>query len=292
MGNKGSANTSEKLGLMGISVHYLSNQFMREVRNADFDETSKIYDIVDFVIRKKGANVVCPIEKIRGAAYVHSILKMYVGKADIMLSYAWGDSIGDIVDTLVGYCTEANLNQKNTFVWICCLCSNQHSDKIVPLDNFRLVFDWRMKEIGHVLVVMAPWQSPTYLTRVWCLFEIFMATENGCNVTITMPTRERNKFMSSMRSDGGVDQVSNLFTALGSIDITKADALQESHRKNILHLIKNEVGYDNFNVKVSGLMRKWALGVVQAFTIYEQVIENDHSSTETSKWVTFLTSEN
>lgn len=71
---------------------------MQQVKVTKFNTSSKIYqleDLNDFdnngLIRKKGANVECPIDGKKAAAYVHSIIDP---NAQIMLSYTWGYTIG------------------------------------------------------------------------------------------------------------------------------------------------------------------------------------------------------
>lgn len=39
-----------------------------------------------------------------------------------------------------------------------------------------------LKNIGHMLAMMAPWKAPIYLTRVWCIFEMYVAYSNNCQV--------------------------------------------------------------------------------------------------------------
>lgn len=41
--------------------------------------------------------------------------------------------------------------------------------------------------IGHVLAMMAPWNEPFDLTRIWCAFELYTANEDQVDVTIVMP---------------------------------------------------------------------------------------------------------
>ncbi len=62
-----------------------------------------------------------------GAAYIDCIPGAdNVGPADFLLSYCWQYTIGDIVECLVSYCEENDLDEKRTYAWICCLCNNQH----------------------------------------------------------------------------------------------------------------------------------------------------------------------
>ena len=72
-----------------------------------------------------GANVTCPRDGRDGTAYCDAIDSCDVGKAQYMLSYTWGYTIGDIVESLSAYCEQNNLDQRRTFVWICCMCINR-----------------------------------------------------------------------------------------------------------------------------------------------------------------------
>ena len=84
-----------------------------------------------------------------------------------MLSYAWGYSFGDIVDTLVDFCKTNKLSTESTYIWICAFCNNQHRvvERDVPFEDFKFVFNNRVKGIGHILAMMTPWEDPGYLKR-------------------------------------------------------------------------------------------------------------------------------
>jgi len=267
------------LGLLGISVSYLANELMQEVKEANLDTSSRIYELEDLqdvdnngLIRRKGADVECPIDGKKGAAYVHSIHDPdAVGTAEIMLSYAWGYTIGDIVDTLKEYCKKISKDPKDVYVWICCFCVNQHrvielkkEGKDIPFEDFRKVFNDRVTRIGHIVTMMAPWDAPVYLTRIWCVFEIYTANKTGSKVTIAMPSSERKRFIDGLRSEDGQSQIDTLFSTLGKTDVKKAEASVESDRTSILRIIEDGVGYGGFNNTVSGLLKDWAISLIIA----------------------------
>jgi hypothetical protein len=52
-----------------------------------------------------------------------------------MLSYSWGYSFGKIGSALMAYCKKEGLDQRTTYVWICCICINQH--RVVEGDQLR-----------------------------------------------------------------------------------------------------------------------------------------------------------
>ncbi|CAB9518597.1 finger protein [Seminavis robusta] len=211
---------------------------------------SSIYEIEDLegppgVIRTKSAKTVCPIDGKMGAAYVHTLQgEDHVGEAAHMLSYSWGYSIGDIVDTLTGFCLQNNLDPKRTYIWMCCLCVNQHrvvdnnandqSGMTAPAKiDFFSIFGERVKKIGHLLAMMAPWKAPIYITRVWCIFEIFTAHRTGgCKVDIVMPPREKQSLEQDvLDNEGGINA---LYETLGNTKVENAKASEESDRLAIL----------------------------------------------------------
>eukprot|EP00979_Chaetoceros_neogracilis_P016299 scaffold7625_cov249-Chaetoceros_neogracile.AAC.7 len=261
----------------GISVHYLKTQFLREVKETEgLNETSKIYEIEDLrwakhgVIRSKGATIVCPRDKRTvGAAYSDCLNGAdNVGLATFMLSYTWNYRICDIIDTLVAYCeSNKDMDQKRTYVWICCLCNNQHrvyedkkNDGNVPFDKFHEIFRTKVVSIGHVVAMMFPWDDPKYLTRVWCVFEAYTATtEPGCKLTIAMPPKERQAMMSAV---GG--SINSLFKVLAATMIQEAEASMPEDREKILKLVKDTVGYTKLNHSVNELIRSWVMDTLVA----------------------------
>eukprot|EP00913_Durusdinium_trenchii_P015090 g14152.t1 len=95
-----------------------------------------------------------------------------------MLSYSWGYGVGTIADTL----TDFFGRDVHRYVWICCLCINQHRVKeaqaageVVPFKEFEEAFGKRVAGVSHILAMMSPWQEPLYLKRVWCVFEFSRA---------------------------------------------------------------------------------------------------------------------
>ena len=160
--------------LLGISVHHLANNLTNLVcaERPHSGKDTTIHQMEDLrnhdkngIIREKGKDTICPIDGRIGAAYVHTLEGAdHVGPASIMLSYTWGYSIGAIVDVLSNYCESNDLNPKKVYVWICCLCVNQHRvvemmkrGEVIPFEDFHKVFHGRVTGIGHIVAMMSPW---------------------------------------------------------------------------------------------------------------------------------------
>ena len=118
----------------------------------------------------------------------------------IKLIHLQGYTIGDIVDTLADYCDSKRYDPKRIYVWICFLCNNQHriAGANISTSEFEEIFHGRVTAIGHILCMVAPWEMPEYITRVWCVFELYVAsTTENCAMEIVIPPRERMSMVSS-----------------------------------------------------------------------------------------------
>ena len=114
--------------LKGVSIYYLKYFFLQEVQDSGLDVgNATVYDLEDLrsddhgLIRRKGANVVCPRDRQLGAAYVDAIVNTtadppYTSRANIMLSYCWSYKIREIVKTLATKCETDGLDTKELLV--------------------------------------------------------------------------------------------------------------------------------------------------------------------------------
>jgi len=119
----------KELELLGISVHGLRKHLLKEVEaTPGLDVTSTINEIEDLrvkdfhgVIRRKSADTICPISGRKGSSYVYAKLEKdpsIIGRATVMLSYAWSYKIRDIIDSLEYHFSVNHLDPKTTYVWI------------------------------------------------------------------------------------------------------------------------------------------------------------------------------
>ncbi|CAB9515220.1 Hydra magnipapillata [Seminavis robusta] len=324
---EGSDHTNEpdelKLDNKALSVHYLSTQFLQEVQEAGLNRDATIYQIEDLrqedqpgVIRRKGIHVMCPIDQKMGAAYVHCVGDDpdNVGLATRMLSYTWNYAIGDIVDTLVEYCETTDQDPKRTYVWICCLCVNQHrvieqskqerSGIFKTRENKKEVdffaeFGCRVTGIGHMLAMMAPWNDPYYLTRIWCIYEFSTAhqkkaRQERCKVTILMPPREKEALVQAVLDVDG-DGVDGLNQVLAKTRIENAKASVESDRETILRLVRwRRGGFAKLNQRVNELLREWVRQVLNDLIedIAASTLENGENNADGHDVVTDEDKEN
>ena len=158
-----------------------------------------------------------------------------------MLSYSWAcDVVIDIAGGLKSFCESSGRDLRCTFVWVCCVCVNQHRVRgsEVPFEQFRDIFKNRVRDIGHLVPLLSPWKSPVYITRAWCVMELFTAIEQKCQITITMPPHEAEDMKhATMGQD-----LSTFWAALGTLRAEEATATMTRDAKMIQRLIRESAG--------------------------------------------------
>ena len=140
-----------------------SGEAMGDARPYDFDQHE---------LREAGKGLICPRDGKMGCAYVDylaTLLQGFVGHADVMISYTWGYSILSIGSALMAWCERDGRDPSTTYVWICCMCINQHrvAGTTVSTEFLKNEFETRVKGIGHVVSLLSPFAKPVNLTRSW-----------------------------------------------------------------------------------------------------------------------------
>jgi len=216
------------------SVHFLKYYFRADVEAGGFAPDSSVYEIEADIIRARGSDVLCPRDGKLGAAYVDTLSNdENVGLATHFLSYAWGNSVQDIVDSLAAWQERRDLDPRRTNVWLCCLCENLHRpcrrDAIINPRTFAARVNARILGIGRVLALVGPWFAPLFVGRCWCLYELHIANQllGDGGLEILMPPSEEEAFGRALRSGVGLHRI---LDALDGVKLENASASSEDRR--------------------------------------------------------------
>ena len=179
-----------------------------------------------------------------------------VGKATVFISHAWKYKFMDLLSALKHHFR--NENDDDVYIWFDLFSVNQHiSDKVDP-DWWNKSFMNAVKEIGHVVLVLSPWQNPIPFTRAWCLWEIYCAIVTGSKLEVAMDSGERQDFVSSVRSDS-----EEYMQMLGNINVKKSEAWKVEDRDQIFAAVESmEGGFDKVNSMVCSRMRELVIGIL------------------------------
>jgi hypothetical protein len=265
----------------GVSIYYLKTTFLKEVQNYDLED---IRQNESGFIRTKGESVICPRDGGVGAAFVDCVQgEDNVGLANVFLSYAWSNTIQDIVEVLHNFALDKDLDPKRTYVFICFLYSNQFrvaedkkNGKVTTLEEFNEKFISQIRGCDFFVALVSPWREPKYMTRIWCIYEIFMAIENGLDITIDMPTTEMEDLKRTILKNPNA--YVELLAVLSRIKIQDAMASVEEDHVNILKLVEAGGGIASVNIRVIESFRTCFFYLFQEFVneFYEDVIEENY----------------
>ena len=174
------------------------------------------------------------------------------GKATHFLSHTWRLSFGETfsaVETFVA--EEMNGQEEGIYFWVDILSVNQHhaNDNMYDQNWWSSTFTTGIREIGHTVLVLSPFEDPQALKRSWCLWEIFSSVSTGARLTMQVSTKERDKFRNSFRSNDS-NPVKNILSAVENIDVKNARAWQKEDQEMILDTVSTTVTTDWLNTVV------------------------------------------
>ena len=89
--------------------------------------------------------------------------------------YSWGYKVVEVADALQQWTAQNKLDPKKTCIWICSLCLNQHrmGAEVATPEQLAKEFGDRVTSLGRILPMLEPWNDPGYVSRAWCLFELY-----------------------------------------------------------------------------------------------------------------------
>ena len=189
----------------------------------------------------------------------------WVGAPTHFISYAWSYAFRTLVDILelheqeypptkgttnYYFLDQFSLNQ-HKFVADDSSLAIPHTPRLAhpstasPQDTQRQILaalKAQMQKSGHVLMCMWPLEAPTPLARAWCLFELWVALQNGIKLTMCFGSVDAAALHEAVR--GGSFDAAKM---VGEIRAQDAGAMDKNDKRMILGLIDSAMGIDFFN---------------------------------------------
>ena len=107
-----------------------------------------------------------------------------VGAPTLFLSHAWLYRFAEVVAALRAFVDALPRGAPPQFVWFDCFSIDEHATQALPQDWWATTFGEAIARIGHTVMVLAPWDAPTPLTRAWCLWELYSTHRMGCRFCV------------------------------------------------------------------------------------------------------------
>ncbi|CAE7889487.1 WD repeat-containing protein 5-like [Symbiodinium microadriaticum] len=261
---------------LGVSLRFLIDpaQFSQIAQEAAGKENPNFHELAPVIAygpTALGSGSVCPRDGRPGCALVDVVPS---GPATHFLSWAWSYQLQTVVLALRhwGEDTGNEVNSDQTFIWICFFCNNQerilNEKSKEGSDDLETTFQSRLRSIGHVLVLFDNWSKPFYLTRVWCIFETFVAAKSDISYTLIFPPDSAESMHGALQRGMHMEVTKDW----SSIDVAHATASRPVDEEKVKGMISRTSSFDEVNSVVKDHLVNWFKKQFQA--VFEQGVRD------------------
>jgi hypothetical protein len=213
-----------------------------------------------------GHDVICPRDGKKGCAFIDTLPIEDRKPANFFLSWVWSYTLLTFQEALSLWIEQSrdNIDKDNAFFFVCFFCNNQYrilDESSNGSDDLETVFEARLLSCGKVIALMDDWQRPVYSTRIWTIYEQFVAAKLEVPTEIILPRTASSSLLEQfMRGASGIAEVSK---ALGDVQSKNAMASREADEIKVKSLIEASVGFDAVDNKVVSRLIACAMQQVQ-----------------------------
>jgi tetratricopeptide (TPR) repeat protein len=179
----------------------------------------------------------------------------YVGEATVLLCHTWHYKFLDVVRAVLNLFD----NARHTIVWLDLFSGNHHRQPLIPVDWLCGPYRMAMSQFNRVVLVLAPWQTPIPLGRMWCLWEIYCAIvdrSSPITLEVAMTGKGTKAFLKSLFTS-----IRDMHAAISTVNVLSAGVSNEDHYRAILAAVDSCGGADAFNEKVKSIFFNWLYSV-------------------------------
>ena len=195
---------------------------MKHLRSLAIEPDKTMYQVCnEFIKPTTAADKVSYAELMSGTEHV-------AARADVFVSYAWGYTWEQILSAL------EDAGHGSSYVWLDAFIVNQHHALDKELEDWLRTFKTGVEQIGHVVVILAPWDDPVYVKRAWCVFETIAALDAKVKREVVFPPSEKSELVAAMREGIGHANLTQIFA---DVNVARCQAVNPVDRDAILALI-------------------------------------------------------
>ena len=256
--------------LAGVSMRYLlSAEFAQLARQRTGKDDPTFIDLkTSFWLAENpiGQTLPCPRDGRPGCALVDWLPRKDRREQTHFMSWTWRYSIEQMKSALHMYQSTAvpAIQPETVFFFMCFFVNNQFRLIVEACsagsDNLEDVFESNLLRIGRVVAVLDTWDEPVYLSRIWTVYEQFVASKLKIPVVFVMPERATNLLHEQI--DRGRQGIRAVTQSVSSVDSERAEAFYKEDETKVKRMIRESVGFAQVDSHVTEAMARWIGGVV------------------------------
>ena len=251
----------------GVGMNYLlSADFAQLARGRTGKSDPQFMDMKTgfWLVRDPiGQDVHCPRDGRPGCAMVDWIPQKDRHEQTHFLSWTWQYRLGQVTSALQSY--SHGVEAEKVFFFMCFFTNNQFRIIVEGAANgscdLERVFESNLVRIGRMVALLDSWHHPVYLSRVWTVYEQFVASKLGIPVTFIMPDEAVNSLKDTVET--GKAGIMDISRSLREVDAEHARAWKREDEEKVKSTIRQTVGFEQVNKHVTEVMLDWIGEVVQ-----------------------------
>eukprot|EP00438_Fugacium_kawagutii_P000768 Skav229102 [mRNA] locus=scaffold92:436282:443362:- [translate_table: standard] len=186
-----------------------------------------------------GREIICPRDSRAGCALVDWIPRDERREQTHFMSWTWGYSLQQVQSALKMFQSTASPTS-DVFFFMCFFVNNQFriivEESSTGSENLEDVFESNLKRIGRMVAILDSWDQPVYLSRVWTVYEQFVASTIQIEVQFVLPkvATEQLQYQINCGSEG-IDRV---IKSLRQVDSRQARAWDPADEIKVKSMIE------------------------------------------------------
>jgi hypothetical protein len=255
----------------GVTLSYLlSAEFGELARSASGLEDPSFHDLVKpFFLGPSaiGCDKICPRDGRRGCALVDSLPRHYRGKCTHFLSWTWSSKLSTVREALGRWADRSGSDPAEVVFFMCFFVNNQYRI-LAPgadsrgSDTLGETFERNLLRTGRMVALLDTFDRPTYLTRIWTIFEQFTAMRLGIEVEVALPSEPRAALIAEF--ERGKDGITRVRDAMSTVDSSSARASDQADELKVKSKIVESVGFKEVDAAIKGVMCEWVATELRA----------------------------
>ena len=166
----------------------------------------------------------------------------FVSTAEVFLSHAWAYPFLEVVDAVERHFLNSG---KDPFIWFDVFSVSQHKSQSRDFHWWQSTFFNAVGAMGHVLMVMHPWDDPTTLKRAWCIFEAYSCEATQSKFSVAITAAESNRLVTEICKDPLA-----LFKMLRNVSCEASQATVEADKIQIFESVQRSVGFTQIDYTI------------------------------------------
>lgn len=252
----------------GVSLRYLlSSDFARLAsdrtgeRNPTFNRMKETFWLQGDPI---GQSIICPRDGRLGCALVDWLPRADRREQTHYLSWTWMYSLEKLRSALEMFASSC-IESHQVFFYMCFFVNNQfrivRDRSVSGSQDLEHTFRQNLTRTGHVVAVLDTWHEPIYLTRIWTVYEQFVACTLQVPMTFVMPEASMASLqLKILQGEVGLKEVTD---SVCNVNSAMAEAWDSRDEAKVKATIQDTVGFEYVNRHVRKAMLQWIGTVVR-----------------------------